>query len=167
MNIRIHAAGQDGAKRWVAIAGATQTTAARLFKTMGRPELIEDPRFCSNEIRIKNVEALDEIVGAWFKEHDFDEVIAILNENEVPVGPVMNIVDIVKDVHAREREMVISAPDDDRGSLLMEGVFPKMSLTPGEVRHTGKKLGADNQEIYGKLGLSSQELEALAREKII
>ena len=154
--------------RWVAIAGATQTTAARLFATMGRPELIDEPRFNSNGNRIKNVEALDEIVGAWFKEHDFDEVIAILNENEVPVGPVMDIVDIVKDVHAKEREMVIRAADDERGSLLMEGVFPRMSLTPGEVRHTGKKLGADNQEIYGgKLGRSAEELETLAREKII
>ena len=154
--------------RWVAIAGATQTTAARLFKTMGRPELIEEPRFSSNEKRIKNVEALDEIVGGWFKQHDFDEVIAILNENEVPVGPVMNIVDIIKDVHAQEREMVVRVPDDDRESLLMEGIFPKMSLTPGEARHTGKKLGADNKEIYeGKLGLTSQDLEDLAKEKII
>ena len=154
--------------RWVAIAGATQTTAARLFATMGRPELIDEPRFNSNGNRIKNVEALDEIVGTWFKQHDFDEAIAILNENEVPVGPVMDIVDIVKDIHAKEREMVIRAADDERGSLLMEGVFPRMSLTPGEVRHTGKKLGADNREIYGgKLGLSTEELEELAKDKII
>jgi len=135
---------------------------------MGRPELIDEPRFNSNGNRIKNVEALDEIVGGWFKEHDFDELIAILNENEVPVGPVMDIVDIIKDVHAKEREMVIRAPDDERGSLLMEGVFPRMSLTPGEVRHTGKKLGADNREIYGgKLGLSAEELAELAKGKII
>lgn len=154
--------------RWVAIAGATQTTAARLFKTMGRPELIDEPRFNSNGNRIKNVEALDEIVGGWFKERDFDEVLALLDANEVPAGPVMNILDIIQDVHAKEREMVIRAADDERGSLMMEGIFPKMSLTPGEVRHTGKKPGADNQAVYeGELGLSSEEMEALVKGKII
>lgn len=154
--------------RWVAIAGSTQTTAVRLFNTMGRPELIDEPRFSTNPNRIKNVAALDEIVGAWFKQFTLEEVNDILNKNEVPVGPVMNIADIIKDPHAQAREMVIRAFDEERGSLMMEGVFPKMSLTPGEVRHTGKKLGADNREIFeGRLGLSSQELEDLSKEKVI
>ena len=60
---------------WVAIAGATQTTALRLFDTMGQPELINDPRFNSNENRIKNVEELDEIVGKWFKRNTLKEII--------------------------------------------------------------------------------------------
>lgn len=89
----------------------------------------------------------------------------ILKENEVSVGPVMDIKDIVKDPYAQEREMVIWTFDEVRGSLPMEGVFPRMSLTPGEVRHAGKKLGADNKENYEKrLGLSSRELEELSRK---
>jgi crotonobetainyl-CoA:carnitine CoA-transferase CaiB-like acyl-CoA transferase len=154
--------------QWVALSASTQTIAARLFKTMERPELIEDPRFSTNPKRVENVEALDEIVGAWFREYTREEIVRILGENEVPIGPVMDIKDIIQDAHAQAREMVIRVPDEERGSLLMEGVFPKMSLTPGEVRHAGKTLGADNKEIYeGKLGLSSRELEELAREKII
>ena len=154
--------------RWLAIAGATQTTAARLFNTMGQPELINDPRFNTNENRIKNVEALDEIVGGWMKRHTLKEIVEILNENEVPVGPVMDIKDIVNDPHAQEREMVIRSFDEERGSLSMEGVFPKMSLTPGVVHHAGKRIGVDNQEIFEeRLGLSKEQLAELSKEKII
>ena len=155
-------------RRWIAIAGSSQTTTARLFETMGRPELIKDPRFKSNEERVKNVEAMDAIVGKWMLERDSKEVLKILNEAEVPVGPVMDVSDIIKDPHAQFREMVIQAPDEDRGSVMMEGVFPKMSLTPGVVNHAGKKLGADNEEIFsGRLGLSRDEMAELAKQKVI
>lgn len=154
--------------RWVAIAGATQTTAARFFDALGQPELINDPRFNSNENRIKNVEALDEIAEEWFKMHTLKEIIEILNKKEVPVGPVMDIRDIIKDPHAQAREMVINAPDEERETLKMEGVFPKMSLTPGVVNHAGKRMGADNREIFEeRLGLSKNEVEELSKEKIL
>jgi crotonobetainyl-CoA:carnitine CoA-transferase CaiB-like acyl-CoA transferase len=47
--------------RWIAIAGSTQALTERLFREMGRPDLISDPRFKSNRGRLTNVEALDEI----------------------------------------------------------------------------------------------------------
>ncbi len=153
---------------WVAIAGSTQTIAARLFAVMGRSNLIEDPRFNTNMNRIQNADAIDEIVGKWVVEHTLEEVVEILRDNEVPVGPVYDIRDIIKDPHAKAREMVIESPDGDRETLLMEGIFPKMGLTPGAVRHAGKRMGADNDEIYlGRLGISKEEAEELSEEGII
>jgi crotonobetainyl-CoA:carnitine CoA-transferase CaiB-like acyl-CoA transferase len=155
-------------KRWIAIAGSSQTTTARLFETMGQPELIKDPRFKSNEDRVKNVEAMDVIVGKWMMERDSNEVLKILNDAEVPVGPVMDVSDIMKDPHAQFREMIIQVPDEDRGKVMMEGVFPKLSLTPGVVNHSGKRLGADNEEIFaGRLGLSKEDMAELAKQKVI
>lgn len=154
--------------RWVAIAGATQTTAARFFKAIGNPELINDPRFNTNENRIKNVEALDAIVGKWFKMNTLSDILEVLKTNEVPVGPVMDIRDIIKDPHAKHRKMIIDFPDDDKDVLMMEGIFPKMSLTPGVVKHSGKKMGADNKEILEKfLGLSKEDIKDLSVSKII
>ena len=154
--------------RWVAIAGATQTTAARFFEAIGEPDLINDPRFNSNENRIKNVEALDEIAVKWFKKHTLEEILAIFKEKEVPVGPVMDIRDIMKDPHAQAREMVIDVPDDERETLKMEGIFPKMSATPGAVNHAGRRMGADNREIFEeRLGLSREEVEELSKDKIL
>lgn len=154
--------------RWVAIAGATQTTAARFFKAIGNPELINDPRFNTNENRIKNVEALDAIVGKWFKMNTLSDILEVLKTNEVPVGPVMDIRDIIKDPHAKHRKMIIDFPDDDKDVLMMEGIFPKMSLTPGVVKHSGKKMGADNKEILEKfLGLSKEDIKDLSVSRII
>jgi crotonobetainyl-CoA:carnitine CoA-transferase CaiB-like acyl-CoA transferase len=49
----------------------------------------------------------------------------------------------------------------------MEGVFPRMVGTPGQVRHAGKSMGADNDEVFARLGLSKKDLEALARDGIV
>ena len=154
--------------RWVAISASTQTTAMRLFGVMGQPELIEDPRFDTNMHRVTNVDALDTIVAEWMAVRPRDGITTVLREHEVPVGPVYNIADILNDPHARAREMVVESPDGEGAPLRMEGVFPKMGRTPGAVRHAGKSMGADNDEIFReRLGLSAEELEELHAQGIV
>jgi len=156
---------RDG--RFVALAGATQTTAARLFAVIGKPELIDDPRFRTNMNRVKNVVALDAHIEEWMGAHTFDEVKSILAKAEVPFGPVYNIADIAADIHAKARQMIVEAPDEGGGTLPMEGVFPVMTGTPGRVRHAGKSMGADNDEIFARLGLSKAEVAALMKDGIV
>lgn len=157
---------RDG--RFVALAGSTQTTASRLFSVIGRPELIDDPRFANNMERVKNVSALDALVEQWMGEHTLDEVSAILRQADVPFGPVNTVADIAADPHAKTRQMIVEAPDEDGATLPMEGVFPRMVDTPGTVRYAGKSIGADNDEIYREqLGYSQETLDALIREGIV
>lgn len=154
--------------RFVALSGSTQTTAERLFGVIGKPELVDDPRFATNMDRVKNVAALDQYVGKWMGEHTLDQVTEILREADVPFGPVYNIADIARDTHAKFRQMIVEAPDQDGTTLPMEGIFPRMTDTPGAVRHAGKSMGADNDEIYGKrLGISPDELDRLTKEGIV
>jgi crotonobetainyl-CoA:carnitine CoA-transferase CaiB-like acyl-CoA transferase len=50
----------------------------------------------------------------------------------------------------------------------MQGVVPKLSETPGEVRHAGQALGESNEAIYGELlGMGSAEMEELRRDGVI
>lgn len=157
---------RDG--RFVALAGSTQTTARRLFSVIGRPELIDDPRFANNMERVKNVSALDAFVEQWMGEHTLEEVSAILRQADVPFGPVNTVADIAADPHARTRQMIVEAPDEDGTTVPMEGVFPRMEGTPGTVRYAGKSIGADNDEIYREqLGYSQETLYALIREGIV
>ena len=135
---------------------------------IGQPELIDDPRFANNMDRVKNVAALDTYIEEWMGRHTLDEVSAILRQADVPFGPVNNIADIAADPHAKARRMIVETPDEDGSALPMEGIFPRMSDTPGSVRHAGKSMGADNQEIYReRLGLSQESLDALVREGIV
>ena len=155
-------------QRWVALAGSTPATAIRLFGAIGQPELADDARFATNKDRLQNVEALDAIVGEWVGARTLDEVTTALRDNAVPVGPVFDVADIIADPHAQARDMVVDSPDGDGPALKMEGVVPKMSDTPGSVRHAGRAMGADNAEIFEqRLGLSGEELAALKRDGII
>ncbi len=157
---------KDG--RFVALAGSTETTARRLFSVIGHPELVDDPRFANNMARVKNVAMVDAYVEEWMSKHTLDEVSAILREADVPFGPVNTIADIAHDPHATARQMIIDVPDEGGTTLPMEGVFPRMVDTPGSVRHAGKSIGTDNDEIYrDRLGLPQETLDALIKDGII
>jgi crotonobetainyl-CoA:carnitine CoA-transferase CaiB-like acyl-CoA transferase len=154
--------------RFIALAGATQTTAKRLFALIGKPELIDDPRFKTNMARVENVAALDAHIDVWMGQHKLADVIGILREADVPFGPVFNIADIAQDAHSQVRKMIVEAPDENGTTLPMEGVFPRMTATPGKVRHAGKSMGADNDEVYLKrLCMTRDELEALKKDGIV
>jgi len=153
--------------RWLALAGATQTTAIRLFEVIGLPELINDPRFNNNSNRVLNVKELDVYISDWIGKYSLKEVSKILHENAVPVGPVFNIVDIMENAHAKAREMIVEV-DDNGLKLPTESVFPKMSRTPGKIKHLGKEMGADNIEIFtDRLGMNEEEIINLKKEGII
>jgi crotonobetainyl-CoA:carnitine CoA-transferase CaiB-like acyl-CoA transferase len=157
---------RDG--RWIGISASSQRTFERLAEAMGMPELISDPRFVNNTARCENDVALDEIIAAWFKQRDCDDVMQLFEKAEVVAGPVLDIRDIVKDPQYLARQNILSVPDADFGSVRMQGVVPKFSKTPGEVRHSGGALGADNEWVYRQLlGLPLADYEALIQEGVI
>ncbi|MDT4820153.1 CaiB/BaiF CoA transferase family protein [Achromobacter agilis] len=157
---------RDG--RWVGISASSQRTFERLAQALGMPELITDPRFVDNASRCDHDTALDEIIAGWFRERDCAAVMALFEEAEVVAGPVLDISDIVRDPHYQARENIVSVSDDDFGEVRMQGVVPRFLDTPGEVRHAGRALGADNREIYqGLLGMSPQEFDALTAQGVI
>lgn len=157
---------RDG--RWVGISASSQRTFERLAQALGMPELIADPRFVDNASRCEHDVALDEIIAGWFRERDCAAVMALFEEAEVVAGPVLDISDIVRDPHYQARGNIVSVSDDDFGEVRMQGVVPRFLDTPGEVRHAGRALGADNREVYqGMLGLSQQEFDALTAQGVI
>jgi crotonobetainyl-CoA:carnitine CoA-transferase CaiB-like acyl-CoA transferase len=154
--------------RWIGISASSQRTFERLAGAMALPGLIADPRFKDNASRCVNDVALDEIMAGWFKQRNCDQVMSMFEEAGVVAGPVMDIRDIVKDPHYIARKNIVAVPDDDFGSVRMQGVVPRFVQTPGEVRHAGRALGADNREVYTELlGLSDAEMETLQSEGVI
>ena len=154
--------------RWIAIAGSTRALTERLFKEMGRADLITDPRFKTNRDRLANVAALDEIVGAWVQERTQTECIAQLVKAEVAVAPVADFKDLAEDPHLLARKTLVAIDDPELGTLRMPDVLPRLSETPGKIRHAGLPMGVYNREIYqGRLGLTDAEMEKLKAEGVI
>lgn len=157
---------RDG--RWVGISASSQRTFERLALAMDMPELIQDPRFIDNASRCEHDVALDILIAEWFRQRDCEDLMNLFERAEVVAGPVLDIRDIVKDPQYIARENIVSVADDDFGSVRMQNVVPRFLGTPGEVRHSGRALGADNHEVYTQmLGLSDAEFEALQAEGII
>jgi crotonobetainyl-CoA:carnitine CoA-transferase CaiB-like acyl-CoA transferase len=157
---------KDG--RWVGISASSQRTWERLAIAIGMPELIVDERFLNNVLRCTHDVALDTIIAGWFLQRDLSTVMALFEKAEVVAGPVLDISDIVNDPHYLARENIISVADEDFGSVRMQGVTPKFQDTPGEVRHSGRALGADNVAVFiDMLGIAKAEYAQLVAEGVI
>ena len=81
---------------------------------------------------------------------------------------VNSVADLMADPHVAARENIVTLPDGSGGEVSMVGVLPKLSRTPGRVRHAGRPLGADNEAVYGEwLGLSPDDVRALRERGLI
>ena len=80
----------------------------------------------------------------------------------MPCGPICSIADIFEEEQYWARDSIMRVPDPRLGELAVQGVVPKLSATPGQIKHLGVEMGAHNQEIYRQeLGLSHEDFERL------
>lgn len=153
---------------WIAVSATSQRVFERLAAAIGRPELVEDPRFRDNPARVRHHEALDAILAEWFGAHAEAEALARLEEAGAVAGPVYDVPRIVNDPHYAARDDIATVHDPDAGDLRMPGVVPKFSDTPGALRHAGPALGAHNGEIYGEwLRLDAAEIARLRADGVV
>jgi crotonobetainyl-CoA:carnitine CoA-transferase CaiB-like acyl-CoA transferase len=142
---------RDG--KYLAVSGSTPQVAKRIFELIGRSDMLTDPRFATNEQRVKHRELVDEAVGEWFAEHDHDEALRIMREAGATVGPIFSPADAAADEHFVARGVTVDADDADYGALPMHNIVPRMSATPGVWQRPAPKLGEHNDEILRELGL--------------
>jgi crotonobetainyl-CoA:carnitine CoA-transferase CaiB-like acyl-CoA transferase len=156
---------RDG--KYVALSASMQTMAERLFRTIGRPELIDDPRFRTNTDRVVNNDILDPIVGDWMAARDRAEVLAICEAADVTVGAVADVEDLSDHPFVQERAIIADFPDEDMGALPMHTPVPRLSGTPAAVRTPAPSLGQHNEEIWGGLGIAADDIRRLTNEGVI
>ena len=145
------------------IIGANQDSVfRRLCVAMGQPDLASDPRFESHRSRGKNADEIDAIVGDWTRQHPAEEVVQIMTDAGVPVGLEFTAEEMLADPHYRDRESIVQVPDASGAMIAMQNVFPRLTETRGEIRHTGPDLGEHTVEtLTSLLGLSEQQVTAL------
>jgi crotonobetainyl-CoA:carnitine CoA-transferase CaiB-like acyl-CoA transferase len=147
---------KDG--KYVGLSASTQKMAERVFRSIGRPELIDDPKFRVNAERVKHAEELDAIIGAFIAGRTQAENVAFFEKAEVTIGPIYDISQILEDPHVLEREILADYPDADMGSFPMHHVVPRLSGTPGSIRTPAPKLGEHNRELLAELNVNYEEL---------
>jgi formyl-CoA transferase len=128
--------------------------AERLFRSIGRPELIEDPRYRTNAERVKHAEALDAIIGEFVAQRTQAENVAFFEQAEVTIGPIYDIRQILEDPHVLARAILADYPDPDMGAFPMHHVVPRLSGTPGSIRTPAPRLGEHNRLLLGEIGVN-------------
>ena len=151
----------------MALSASMQSMAERLFKTIRREDLIDDPRFKTNADRVRNNDILDPIIGEFMAQHDQAELLAIFQAAGVTVGPVHDTAAMLDDRMVQEREIMLRFPDEEMGELYMHNVAAHLSQTPGQIRHPAPLLGQHNNEIFGALGFAPEEIATLKKEDVI
>ncbi|WP_309751196.1 CoA transferase [Novosphingobium sp.] len=140
----------------------------RLAEAMGRSELGRDPRFATHLARGENQTEIDALIADWTRTLRIDEVDALMIQHAIPAGRVYRAPEMLADPHFAARGAIVEVETERFGPLKMQGVFPRLSATPGAVRRPAPaRVGQHNAEIYGELGLGAAELEKLSAKGAI
>jgi formyl-CoA transferase len=146
--------------KYVVIGANADSIFKRMMRAIGRPDLADDPSLADNAGRVKRTEELDRVIGEWTATVTLDAALALLEKAEVPSGRIYSIADIVADLHYQARGMIEKHKLGEK-DLLLPGVVPKLSETPGGTRWVGPKLGEHTDEVLRGLGYDENRIRAL------
>ncbi|HET7403682.1 MAG TPA: CoA transferase [Usitatibacter sp.] len=147
--------------RYVALSASTQKMAERTFAAIGRADLIDNPRYRTNNDRVKNAGELDAIIGAFIAQKTQAENVAFFEQAEVTIGPIYDISQIVEDPHFIAREVIADYPDADMEWFPMHHVVPRLEGTPGSIRTPAPRLGQHNRELLAEAGVDERRYREL------
>jgi formyl-CoA transferase len=155
---------KDG--RWVALSAAAPSITRRVMELTGGKEVASDPRFATNMGRVKHVEEVDGIVGGWIARHTLVEVLDAFDKAEAAIGPVYDVAQILDDPQYKARDSVTTIADKDLGPLRMQNVFPRLSRTPGRIKHGGPRVGEHSQDVLHEM-MRSGKIDAALGERVL
>jgi formyl-CoA transferase len=135
--------------RDVVIAANADAVFARLVVAMDRPDLAEP--YASHAARAAGQVALDAEVAAWTTTLTAVDALACLEQHSVPAGLINTAPDIAVDDHVAAREMILRLAAGFERAVPMAGIVPKLSRTPGAVRHVGPALGEHTDPVLTEL----------------
>jgi formyl-CoA transferase len=153
--------------KYVALSASMQAMAERLFRVIGRDDLITDPRFATNTARVANNDVLDPIIAAFIAAHTQAAALDVFEQAGVTVGPVCDPADLMDSRFIREREALVSLPDAEMGRLPMHNIPARLSATPGAMARPAPALGADTAAILGLIDIDAAALATLERRGVV
>ena len=154
---------------WVFIACETQAQFESLCALMGQPGLALDPKFATNEARVKNQDELDAIIGRWTRARRRYDIMRQCQNAGIIAAVVQSAEDRVEyDPQLQHREMHPVIHHPDLGEVQYEGYPVRMSRTPAYVHGRAPLLAEHNQYVYGDLlGMSEAEIAGLRERGVI
>ncbi|MFO1112393.1 MAG: CoA transferase [Rhodospirillales bacterium] len=157
---------KDG--HWVAIACTTDKMFERLSEAMERPELASHLLYGEQRKRLAARDEVNAIVIEWVGSLSREQVLERCVAKEVPIGKLNSIADIFEDEHFRARRNLATIEEEGVGPVVVPGVVPTLSATPGRITNLGPALGNATYEVMRELlELTAAEIADLRKHKIV
>lgn len=156
-----------GCGQVVLIAGNGDSIFKRLMRMIGRPDLADDPALVDNGGRSQRAMELDAVIAAWTRQRPLDDVLSHMRAADVPASRVYTIADIAHDPHYAARGNIERIPALGGGTIATPGIVPKLSDTPGKVRHAAPALGQHTRSVLAEAGIPADRIEQLRRNGVI
>jgi formyl-CoA transferase len=151
---------------YLMVGAAGEAIWARCAKALGHPEWCEDPRFATNQARMANRDALEETMNAVLTTKTTNDWVEVLEAAGVPCGPVYDYAQMFADPQVQHRGLVQYASDPELGEV--PHIRTPVKIGEGvRVRDVAPKLGEHNAEIFGRLGVSEAEMNALRAKGVL
>jgi crotonobetainyl-CoA:carnitine CoA-transferase CaiB-like acyl-CoA transferase len=132
-----------------------------MVRVLQAPEWLADARFANNSERMNNLPALVELMNARIRKWKQKDLLAALEAEGVPCGPINSIAEMAADPQTLAREMVVELEHPRAGRTRALGLPIKLSATPGAVTRPAPTYGQHTREVLGEFGFSTAEIDAL------
>ncbi len=132
---------------WLTIGAAQQNFFRKMCDMIGKPELVDDPRFKTNALRVRNNDEIVAILQAEVAKRTTADWMAALEAEGIPAGPVLHHDEVFADPQVLARGMVGEVEHATAGKQKTLGVPLKMSATPGGLRRAAPALGQHDSEL--------------------
>ncbi|MGJ3231088.1 MAG: CaiB/BaiF CoA transferase family protein [Oceanicaulis sp.] len=142
---------------WFNLGAANQANWERTARAIGRPGLIDDPRFKNNPARMENLDALIAELAPVFKTEPRHVWLERLDAAGVPCGPIHAVSEMIADPHTAERAMVTAGPDGQRTL----GMPVKFDGPVNPVRRAAPRMGEHTADVLAEAGLPDAAIQAI------
>jgi crotonobetainyl-CoA:carnitine CoA-transferase CaiB-like acyl-CoA transferase len=156
---------RDG--KWVAVSASATRVAERVMELVGAADVAAQPWFSSGAGRVAHADIIDAKVATWVAERDLVEVTEAFAKADAAVAPVYDVADLMVDPQVCARETIVGVDDPDFGTIRMQNLLFRLGTSPGSIRHTGRCLGADTDEVLNEIGVSADQLDALRERGVV
>jgi crotonobetainyl-CoA:carnitine CoA-transferase CaiB-like acyl-CoA transferase len=145
--------------KYVCIVAGSDANFSRLCAAMGRPELLDDPRFTRLADRAAHGDVINQIVADWTSSLSATEIEARCVEHDVPVATAYTAEDIAGDQHMAFRGDLVTVADPVAGPMQQQAPYPRLDGDAPPIPSGAPRLGQHNEEVWcGQVGLSADEL---------